>query len=147
MAKDIATNPIGGNSNVAAVHFDEDGAKFPQGTGTAQFSGVFDLGESLAGNYIAVRTGDAPVALGAATASIAILVGDDKNAAATSTAWATAATFNATGTLAAGAVIGKFVPAPGDAKKYWMAKATGVAGITDGEIGVYNESNPLAARG
>ena len=147
MAKDIATNPIGGNSNVAAVHFDEDSAKFPNGTAATQYSGVFDLGESLGGNYLAVRNGDTPLALGTGAAAITILVSDDKNAASTSTAWATAATFNATGTLAAGAVIGKFVPAPGDAKKYWMAKATGVAGITDGEIGVYNESNPLAARG
>ena len=147
MAKDIATNPIGGNSNVAAVHFDEDGAKFPQGTATAQFSGVFDLGESLAGNYIAVRNGDTPIVLGATTAAIDILIGDDKTAAATDTAWSTAASFKATGTLAAGAVIGKYIPTPGDAKKYWRAKATGVGAIENGEIGVYNESNPLAARG
>ena len=145
MAKDIATNPIGGNSNVAAVHFDEDSAKFPNGTAATQYSGVFDLGESLGGNYIAVRNGDKPIEN--AEATIDILVGDDKNAAPTSTAWSTATTFSATGTLAAGAVIGKYIPAPGDAKKYWMAKATGVAGITDGEIGVYNESNPLASRG
>ena len=146
MAKDIATNPIGGNSDIAAAHFDEDYAKFPKGTDATQFSDVFDLGDSLGGNILAVRNGDTPIALGTDSVSIDILVGDDKNAAGTSTAWSTAATIaSGTGTLAAGAVLGKYAPAPGDAKKYWRAKATGVAGITDGEICVYNESNPIAA--
>lgn len=148
MGKDIATTPIGGNSNIAAAHFNLDYAKFPEGTDATQYSEVFDLGESLDGNWLAVRVGDNPVALGTGAASITILVGDDKTAAGTSTAWSTAAVINGTGTLAAGALIGSYVPAPGESKKYWMAKATGLngTGIEAGAIGVYNEANPLAAR-
>lgn len=148
MGKDIASNPLGGNAEIFAPHFNADGASFPAGTDATQYSPAFDLGESLAGNYLAVRVGDKAVAAGTGSISIDILVGDDKTAAGTSTAWSTAATIaSATGTLAAEALIGTYVPAPGLSKKYWMAKATGVAGLSDGEeIKVWNESNPLAAK-
>lgn len=147
MGKDIATTPVGGNSDIAAAHFNLDYAKFPEGTDATQFSEAFDLGESLDGNWLAVRVGDNAVALGTDSMSIDILVGDDKAAAGTSTAWSTAATFTGTGTLAAGALIGSYVPAPGESKKYWMGKATGLngTGVEAGAIGVYNEANPIAA--
>lgn len=145
MGKAITSTPVGGNSDMFVPHFNEDGASFPNGTDATQYSGVFDLGEILAGGLVAVRVGDKPLAAGTASVTVAILVGDDKEAAATSTAWSTAASFTGTGTLAAGACLGKYIPTPGDAKKYWIAKATGVAALEADSIIAWNELNPLAA--
>ena len=146
MGKPITSTPVGGNSDMFVPHFNEDGASFPQGTDATQYSGVFDLGEILSGGLVAVRVGDKPIAAGTGSVSVDILVGDDPNAEGTSTAWSTAATITSgTGTLAAGACLGKYIPTPGDAKKYWRAKATGVAGLEADALFVWNEQNPLAA--
>ena len=147
MGKDIASNPLGGNADIFAPHFNADGASFPAGTDATQYSPSFDLGESLAGNFISVCVGDKPIAL-ATAGSIEILVGDDKNADGTSTAWSTAATIAvATGTIGAGEKLGSYIPIPGQSKKYWKAKATGLEGLTDGAtVNAWNESNPLAAK-
>jgi hypothetical protein len=147
MGQDIKTHAIGGES--FRLKFHEDGAFFDEAMPTASstvYSDVKDLGETLGGVCIRAYAEEAVTGAGTASiASFAILAGDDKTAAGTDTAsWTTVAGATATGTAmyAAGADILKYIPAPGDGKKYYRAAVTVNGTGFGGTITVYNDLLP-----
>ena len=147
MGLDIKTNAVGGAD--FKLRFHEDGAFFAQAMPTASgtvYSDVQDLGETLSGVCIRAYAKDAITGANAsAVAGFALMAGDTKTAAGTDTgAWTTVLSAKATGTAmyAANAEILNYIPAPGDAKKYYMASVTVDGTGFGGSVTVYNDLIP-----